>query len=90
MKELNLPQCTLDYAGRNLLPVMAIESKCEWNDCTHESNNFQNFLNHVQCHVHVLPMRGSSKSKKIVCEWRGKHLLKFIFFKRFATRETFL
>lgn len=71
MKQSNLPLCTLDYAGRNLLPVLPLESNCEWFECNYETNNFQSFLNHVQCHVQTLPMRGCIKPKTFTCEWRS-------------------
>ena len=81
MKRSKLPNCTLDYAGRNLLPVLPAGLNCEWDDCDYESNNFQFFLDHVQCHVHTLP-RGrrsfvvkeidNDGKEKFVCEWRGE------------------
>ncbi|KAL0270520.1 UNVERIFIED_CONTAM: hypothetical protein PYX00_007906 [Menopon gallinae] len=70
MKTSKLPNCTLDYAGRNLLPVLP-ELNCEWEDCHLKFSNFQTFLYHVQCHVHVLPQRRALKEmEKTVCNWR--------------------
>lgn len=76
MKRSNLPTCALDYAGRNLLPVLPARLNCEWEDCDFESNSFQNFIDHVQCHVIALPkgkrnIYTKESDVKPICEWRA-------------------
>ncbi|PNF26442.1 hypothetical protein B7P43_G16451 [Cryptotermes secundus] len=64
-----LPICTLQVAGKKVVPDLPHAFECCWQTCEETFSSPQFYFNHVDMHVYCNP-RGR-KVKGVPCQWRG-------------------
>ncbi|KAK3915940.1 Histone H4 transcription factor [Frankliniella fusca] len=68
-----LPECSHDGAGKNLVPDLPQPLQCLWNKCSITSNNPNYFYRHVHEHTFEIPTNNAKipPEKKHKCLWQG-------------------
>ncbi|PNF23497.1 hypothetical protein B7P43_G06515 [Cryptotermes secundus] len=65
-----LPICTLQVAGKKVVPDLPHAFECCWQTCEETFSSPQLYFNHVDVHVYCNP-RGRKVEGGIPCQWRG-------------------
>ena len=61
----DLPDCQVDPDLANVLPLIEVDLKCQWDNCGAEFDCVSSLYEHVHRHVHVA---GSDST----CKWQGE------------------
>uniref|UniRef100_A0A8C9T7U9 Zgc:112083 n=1 Tax=Scleropages formosus TaxID=113540 RepID=A0A8C9T7U9_SCLFO len=66
-----LPSCTQDLHGNNLIPELSEKLLCQWEHCDSTFNNPEWFYRHVDMHAHCTEMQPlPDQQQALFCSWK--------------------
>uniref|UniRef100_T1JP29 C2H2-type domain-containing protein n=1 Tax=Strigamia maritima TaxID=126957 RepID=T1JP29_STRMM len=61
--------CGMDHHGRNLIPELTEDFRCNWENCTEIFNNAELFYRHATRHVDLCGVQGKNPKGGVFCLW---------------------